>query len=129
MTAGYRVRGSGERSRTSWRESAGSAEEESELEGVNAWMEGYGLPAGIIAYEQVDDETERTTAIFDLVWPDGIQQELSDPVALLLDEETAVVSMASAAGYRCFTSVDGFQQYVRENFLQLSEEESKVLAD
>ena len=40
-----------------------------------------------------------------------------------------MVGLASAAGYRCITTVEAFQQYVQENFLQLSEEESAVLTD
>ena len=100
----------------------GSAAEEAELQKVNAWMGEQGLPAGIIAFEQVNPETDKITAIFDIVWPDGIQKELSEPVALLLNEEIAVVSMASAAGFRCFTSVEAFKRYVREEFLHHFEE-------
>lgn len=103
----------------------GSAAEEATLEEVSAWMEQQGLPGGAIAWELVDADTDRPMAIFDLAWPDGIQEELSDPVALLLNEEIAVVSMASAAGFRCFTTVEAFQEYVREEFLQSVEDEAE----
>lgn len=56
------------------------------------------------AYEQ--------RAIFDLVWPSGVQEELTEPVAVLLGESGELISMASAAGFRCFTSTAAFKSYV-----------------
>jgi hypothetical protein len=38
-----------------------------------------------------------------LAWPNGIQKELSQPVAVLLNEGTDTIAIASRAGYRCFT--------------------------
>jgi hypothetical protein len=51
-------------------------------------------------------------AVFDLAWPQGLQEELSQPVAVLLNEEPATIALASQAGFQCFTDVQGFRQYV-----------------
>jgi hypothetical protein len=42
-------------------------------------------------------------ALFDLAWPNGIQEELSQPVAVLLNEGAKTIATASQAGYRCFS--------------------------
>jgi hypothetical protein len=65
-----------------------------------------------MAYDFVDPETGEQRAIFDLVWPNGVQKELTEPVAVLLGESAELISMASAAGYRCFTSTAVFKTYV-----------------
>jgi hypothetical protein len=59
-------------------------------------------------------ETGTPTAILDLAWPDGLQEGLSGPVTLLLDEGQDTLRAASAAGYRYFQSVESFRRYVRE---------------
>jgi hypothetical protein len=56
-------------------------------------------------------------AAFDLAWPNGIQEELSQPVAVLLNENSDVVAIASQAGFRCFTSVESFKHYVKREIL------------
>ena len=76
-----------------------------------------GLPAGELSFDFADDETGEQLAVFDLAWPQGIQEELSDPVAVLLNEGTEIVALASQAGYRCFTSIDSFQAYVRSEIV------------
>lgn len=55
--------------------------------------------------------------MFDLAWPAGLQEELSDPVAVLLNEGAEVIALASRAGYQCFTSVDAFKRYVQKDIL------------
>jgi hypothetical protein len=94
-----------------------SAEEESELSSINDWIEGTGLPRGVMGYDFADDATGQQRAIFDLAWPSGLQPELSQPVALLLNEDAATVSLASQAGYRCFTDGASFRQYVERDLL------------
>ncbi len=42
---------------------------------------------------------------------------LSDRVAGLLNEPVDVLSLASAAGYRCFTTTDAFRAYVNSEVL------------
>ena len=62
-------------------------------------------------------ESGEQRAVFDLAWPQGIQEELSQPVAVLLNEGSEVIALASGAGYRCFTSVDAFKSYVNHEIL------------
>ncbi len=94
-----------------------SEEEEEELETVNKWVVGLGLPRGLLAYDFADEETGEQKAVFDLAWPNGIQEELSQPVVLLLNETNDTISIASQAGYRCFTNIDRFRRYVENEIL------------
>ena len=66
-----------------------------------------------------DPATGEQRAVFDLAWPAGIQEELSQPVAVLLNEEPATLALASAAGFRCFTSPSSFRAYVEREILSL----------
>lgn len=65
-----------------------------------------------MSFDFVDAETGEQRAILDLVWPNGVQTELSEPVAVLLGESAELISLASSAGYRCFTSTGEFKSYV-----------------
>jgi len=47
----------------------------------------------------------------------GLQEGLSQPLALLLDEPLATIEATSRAGYRCFTSVEQFGRYVQRETL------------
>jgi hypothetical protein len=94
-----------------------SEAEETELEALNAWMESQGLPRGQLSYDHADPETGQQRAIFDLAWPNGIQEELSAPVAVLLNEGAETLEIANAAGFRCFTTVDSFRAYVMRDIL------------
>ena len=55
--------------------------------------------------------------MFDLAWPSGIQEELSQPVAVLLNENNDTIAVASQAGFRCFTSIADFKKYVQSEVL------------
>ena len=94
-----------------------SEQEEAELESLNEWIEAQGLPRGIVAYDFADPQTGEQKAVFDLAWPSGIQEELSQPVAVLLNEDAATVTLASQAGYRCFTDTKSFRRYVKTEVL------------
>jgi hypothetical protein len=94
-----------------------SEEEEQELETVNEWIEAQGLPRGILAYDFADPDTGEQKAVFDLAWPNGIQEELSQPAAVLLNESIETIGIASQAGYRCFTSIEEFRRYVDSEIL------------
>ena len=98
-------------------------EEEREIEAINDWIEKQGLPRGQINFDLSDETTGTQLAVLDLAWPDGLQPELSVPVAVLLNEPAEVLSRASAAGYRCFTEVDAFRTYVNAEFLESEIEE------
>ncbi len=87
-------------------------DEARELEELNAWVESQGYPKGEIAWDLVDDRTGEQKAVLDLVWPDGIQTELSEPVAVLLGEGPELLAIANEAGFRCFTSMKAAKAYV-----------------
>ena len=95
-----------------------SPSEESILTSVNNWMEKNGLPKGILLFDYSDKNTGEQKAVFDLAWPDGIQEGFSDPVVLLIDETPSVISYASSEGYRCFTEEDELIRYVQETILK-----------
>lgn len=94
-----------------------SEEEEEQLEALNDWMEAQGLPRGVLAYDFADAATGEQKAVFDLAWPNGVQEELSQPVAVLLNESTETIGIASQAGYRCFTTTEEFRRYVDSEIL------------
>jgi len=89
-----------------------SEEEEEQLEALNNWMEEQGLPHGVLAYDLADVNTGEQRSVFDLAWPNGIQENLSQPVAVLINESSETIAVASQAGYRCFTTIADFQRYV-----------------
>ncbi len=91
-----------------------SEEEEAELETLNAWVESAGLPRGYLGFDFADPDTGEQLAVFDLAWPNGIQEELSQPVAVLLNEDASTISLASQAGFRCFTDTKAFRKYVED---------------
>ncbi|MFH1124162.1 MAG: hypothetical protein V1758_10955 [Pseudomonadota bacterium] len=80
-------------------------------------MEEQGLPRGVLAYDFSDAATGEQQAAFDLAWPNGIQEALSQPVAVLLSESTETIAIASQAGYRCFTTTSEFRRYVESEIL------------
>ena len=94
-----------------------SEEEEAQLESLNEWIEAAGFPRGVVAYDFSDPQSGEQKAVFDLVWPNGIQEELSQPVAVLLNEERQTLALASQAGFRCFTGIDEFKRYVTVEIL------------
>src|SRR5690606_33124168 len=64
----------------------GGPDEEAELEAVREWLHAHGLPPGDIAYQHRDVETDQPAVVLDLAWPTGLQEGLSQPVCLLLNE-------------------------------------------
>ncbi len=96
-----------------------SEEEEQLLESINDWMESQGLPRGHVGFDLSDEATGVQRALIDLAWPSGVQEELSQPVAVLLDETADTMAVVSQAGYRCFTTFESFKQYVESEILVL----------
>jgi hypothetical protein len=94
-----------------------SEEEETQLEELNAWVEAQGLPRGVLTYDFADPGTGEQKAVFDLAWPQGVQEGLGQPVAVLLNEEIETLAIASQAGFRCFTAVEDFKSYVKAEIL------------
>ena len=96
-------------------------EEETRLARCNRFVTRLGLPPGELSYELVDESSGELKAILDLAWPDGLQIGLSQPVAVLLDEDEDVEELASQAGFRFFTSPRSFRKYVNDEILGQSE--------
>lgn len=92
-------------------------DEEKQLAEVNLWVEHHGMPSGEVSYDLSDRETGQQIAVLDLAWPQGVQEELTEPVALLLNEPNETVAVASEAGFRCFKSVESFKAYVNKEIL------------
>ena len=94
-----------------------SDEEEQQLVECQKWMEQHRLPRGEIGHELVDEASDRLLATLDLAWPDGVQEGMGQPVALLIDEEEVTLRAAQHFDFRFFTSVTDFQQFVRQTAL------------
>jgi len=95
---------------------AGS-EEESTLEEACAWTENRGLAEGEMLYELVDEDTGEFLDVLDLAWPHGLQEGLTAPVALLIDEGRETLNAAQRQGFRYFTDLDSFKRYVKNDIL------------
>ncbi len=101
-----------------------SESEEKEIEALIEWIADRNLPDGILLFDFSDSDTGEQKAIFDLAWPNGIQEELSQPVAVLLNESKDTIAIANAAGFRCFSSVKDFKNYINNEILVFSTEEA-----
>lgn len=97
-------------------------EEEQTLLDANIWVIDQGLPEGEMSYELCDAITGDAIAILDLAWPDGLQEGYSQPVALMIDESKEVRESASKAGYRYYTDLDSFKDYVVGQILAVQQE-------
>ena len=95
---------------------ASEAEEELLIE-TAIWVADQGLPEGELMFELIDPDTQEPLALLDLAWPNGLQEGYSPPVAVLLDEGREVEELANQAGFRYFTDVDAFREYVRREVL------------
>ena len=95
-------------------------EEEAMLVEINEWIKEQGLQPGIMGYELVHPIDGESLAMFDLAWPEGVQSELSEPVALLIDEDIEILIVAGSYGYRFFTSTRDFKKYITDEILMTS---------
>jgi len=91
--------------------------EEQSIQELNVWMSGLGLPEGQIECELSYGDGNDAMVILDVAWPSGVQEGLSQPVAVLIDEDDGVLKAAGEKGYRYFTSVEEFQQYVMNDVM------------
>lgn len=92
-------------------DSISSPEEEQELLDLRQWLKEQNLPEGELGYEVLDSNDEPIT-YFDLAWPNGLQRHLSQPVTLLLNEDDSTTNLANRAGFRYFTTIPEFKNYV-----------------
>ena len=76
-----------------------------------------GLPPGETLYELIEPYTGEPMAILDLAWPDGLQVGLSQPVALLIDEEKATEEAVNTVGYRFFNDPKKLYEYIEREIL------------
>ena len=90
------------------------------LNDLNDWAKEQGFAGGELSHEYSDPDSGEQLAVFDLVWPDGLQQGLTQPVAVLLNEDAEVIGLANTAGFRCFTSPDAFKKYVNSELLAVA---------
>lgn len=97
-----------------------SNDEEAELMALRDWAVEQGLAEGLFSYELVDDATGDQRAVLDLAWPMGVQQERTEPVAVLLGESAELVALASGLGFRCFVSSDQFRHYVEHEIMGMA---------
>ncbi len=98
-----------------------SEDEETALAALNIWVSARGLAPGIVSYAFAHQETGEQRAVFDLAWPNGVQEALSQPVVLLLNEPAETLVLANQAGFRCFTTTDDFRAYVNREILAETE--------
>ena len=94
-----------------------SDDEETALRELNAWVHARDLREGQYEYEIADLETGAPLAVLDLAWPDGLQVEYSQRVAVVLDEDPATLQLANDRGFRHFTSVEAFRRYAEAEVL------------
>jgi hypothetical protein len=99
-----------------------SESEEGMLLACRDWIQSMGLPAGEYQYELIDPSTNEPVAILDLAWPDGLQEGLSQPVALLIDEDETVADLANQAGFLFYSDILSFRRYVQRDVLALEED-------
>ena len=98
-----------------------SEDEERIIRECGEWVVGHGLPEGEYLFELIDSETGEPIAMLDMAWPRGLQEGLSQPVALLIDEDAQAEEAANRAGYRFFTDAEAFRSYVRGEVLALEQ--------
>ena len=74
----------------------------------------------------IGEKNGELIAILDLAWPNGLQDGLSEPVAVLIDEGNSVRKAANNAGFRRLfaetTAPDDFRRYVQYEILGVEEE-------
>ncbi len=71
-----------------------------------------GLAAPETAGEVSDPETGDTIATADLLWRSGVQEGLTEPIALIRNLDTNTTTSLNDAGYRVFSTNDKFVWYL-----------------
>lgn len=101
----------------------GSADEEElqQIRACNDWVVAEGLPRGEELYELADPQSGAPLAVLDLAWPRGMQEGLSQPIALLLNEGEEIEEIVNQAGYRFFTDPAKLCAYVEMEILAVAE--------
>jgi hypothetical protein len=87
------------------------ANEEDVISEVRDWLRDRGFDDGELDYQLAEDDGT-ASFVLDVAWPRGLQVELSQPVALLLNEPVEVFEAAVKGGYRPFLSTSELKAYV-----------------
>ena len=77
---------------------------------LQAYLLDHGFSAGKMDHP-VPTAVGEGEVILDVAWPSGVQPELTEPVALLIDEPLEVHDAATAYGYRVFKTADALRSY------------------
>ncbi|MCZ7664811.1 MAG: hypothetical protein M5U22_18665 [Thermoleophilia bacterium] len=67
------------------------------------WVEQNSLPVPEVMHEFVDPDTGALLGVIEVAWPNGLQEGLAQPVAVLLQEPEFVQRAVNQAGYLYFT--------------------------
>lgn len=94
-----------------------ATDEDTQLLEINEWVVQRGLPEGEFYFEHTDPLTSAPLITLDLAWNDGLQVGLSQPVAILLNEDSETEEVANQAGYLFFTDTSSFKHYVEFDIL------------
>lgn len=86
-------------------------DEEAVIEELVSWLKNEGFAPGIKDYSAVIGYAG-TPIIIDVAWPDGLQEGFTEPVALMINEESGDIYRVNAVGYRVFTRADDLKNYV-----------------
>ena len=87
-------------------------DEEQILKAANSFAEQNGFSSGEFAYEIYIGDASEPSAVLDLAWPNGLQEGYSQPVTILMGENSEVFKAASDAGFKVFTTLQDFSRYV-----------------
>tara|TARA_B100002003_G_scaffold222112_1_gene225642 strand:+ start:2346 stop:2897 length:552 start_codon:yes stop_codon:yes gene_type:complete len=87
-------------------------EEEELLFEINSWAVALGLFSGEILYDLTDEDTGEEIAVLGLAWHEGLQEGLTRPVALMVDEAVQLVERVNQRGFLVITDENAFKQYV-----------------
>ncbi len=82
------------------------------MQGILSFTAANGLPRPELDYEVIDPITGETLTTVDLAWPKGIQEEYSQPIALVLEASKDVITILNQVDYRFFTSIKALYQYL-----------------
>lgn len=96
---------------------AAADEEEDLLLECALWVEKQGVPSAKIEYE-LCDEDGNVLAVLDLAWPEGMQQGLSKPVALILDGDKEAEKILNQKGFLYFKTVEDLKKYVQAEIIK-----------
>jgi hypothetical protein len=88
----------------------GAASESQQIAELREWLVENLFDAGKTSVE-IPATGNHPSVVLDVAWPSGVQPELTEPVALLIDESVEVWNAAAAYGYRVFVSAEALRDY------------------